>query len=44
MFEVGAVTTQIVKPITLYSRKRNDGQQRYTVTEIEPLSTAETLK
>ena len=44
MFELWAVIIQKVKPITLYNRKLTYDQQRYTVTERELLSTAETLK
>ena len=32
------------KPISLYSRKRTESQQRYTVTERELLSIIETMK
>ena len=43
-FQLGAVITQKGKPIAFYSRKLTDSQQWYKVTEIELLSTLETLK
>ena len=43
-YQLGAVISQKGKPITFYSRKLTDAQQRYTVTERELLSIIETLK
>ena len=43
-FQLGAVISQKVKSMDFYSIKLTDAQQRYTVTEIELPSTAETLK
>ena len=43
-FQLGAVIIQKGKLIALYSRKLTDPQQLYTVTDIELLSTIETLK
>ena len=42
--QLGAVISQKVKPISFYSRKLTDSQQRYTVMERELLSIVETLK
>ena len=42
-FQLGAVISQKGKPVDFYSRKRNDSQQRYTVTDKELLSIVETL-
>ena len=43
-FQLGAVISQKVKPITFYSRKFTDAQQQYTVTDKEPPSIVENLK
>ena len=43
-FELGAVISQKVKPISVYSIKLTDAQQWYTLTERELLSIVETLK
>ena len=43
-FQLGAVISQKVKPIALYSRKNTDSQQRHKVTERELLSIVKTLK
>ena len=43
-FQLGAIVGQKGKPIASYSRKLNDAQQRYTVTNRELLSILETLK
>jgi hypothetical protein len=42
--QLGAVTSQDNHPVAFYSRKPNDAQTRYTTTERELLSIAETLK
>jgi RNase H-like domain found in reverse transcriptase len=42
--QLGAVIMQDEKPISLYSRKRNAAQRRYTSTELELLSTIKTCK
>ena len=42
--QLGAVIRQKGKPITLYSRKLTDAQQRYTSPERELPSIVETLK
>jgi len=41
---LGIAVSQEGKPIAFYSRKLNPAQTRYTTTERELLSTAETLK
>ena len=43
-FQLGVIINQKDKPIAFYSRKLTDTQKRYTVTDIELLSTIETLK
>ena len=43
-FQLWVVISQKGKPIALYSMKLNDAQNRYTVTEREPLRIVETLK
>ena len=43
-FQLGLVISQKCKPISFYSRKLTDTQQRYTVTEKGLLSIVETLK
>jgi len=43
-YQLGAVVSQVGKPIAFYSRKLNPGQTRYTTTERELLSIIETLK
>ena len=43
-FQLGAVTSHKVKPITFYSIKITDAQKRYTVTEEYMLRIVETLK
>ena len=43
-FQLGAVISQKVKPIAFYSRKLNNAQRQYTVTERELISILETLK
>ena len=43
-FKLRAVIIQKGKPIALYSRKRTEAQQRYTVTERGLLSIIETMK
>ena len=43
-YQLGAVVSQEGKPIAFYSRKLNPAQTRYTTTERELLSAAETLK
>ena len=43
-FQLGAVVSQKGNPIAFYSRKLNDAQQRYIVTERELLIIIETLK
>ena len=43
-FQLGVIVGQKGKLIASYSRKMNDDQQRYTVTERELLSILETLK
>ena len=43
LFQLGAVIIQKDKPIDFYSRKRNDPQQRYTLTNKELLSIVEIL-
>ena len=42
--QLGAVITQDNQPIAFYSRKLNDAQKRYTMTERELLAIVETLK
>lgn len=42
--QLGAVIEQNVKHLAFYSRKLNDAQTRYTVTELELLSIVETLQ
>ena len=42
-YQLGAVVSQDGKPIAFYSRKLNDTQTSYTMTERELLSTVETL-
>jgi hypothetical protein len=42
--QLGAVITQDNRPITFFSRKLSETQQKYTVTEIELLAIVETLK
>ena len=42
--QLRAVITQDNKPIAFFSRKLNDAQMRYTVTELELISIVETLK
>ena len=42
--KLGAVILQKVKTIALYSTKRTESQQRYTVIEWELLSIFETMK
>ena len=42
--QLGAVITQGNRPIALLSRKLTETQQHYSVTEIELLALAETLK
>jgi hypothetical protein len=42
--QLGAVITQDNRPIAFFSRKLSETQQRYSVTEIELLAIAETLK
>jgi RNase H-like domain found in reverse transcriptase len=42
--QLGAVITQVKKPIAFYSSKLNKAQQRYSTTEHELLSTIETCK
>lgn len=42
--QLGAVIEQNGKPLAFYSRKLNDAQTRYTVTELELLSIVETLQ
>ena len=43
-FKLGAVILYKGKPISLYSIKRTEAQQRYTVAERELLSIIETMK
>jgi len=43
-YQLGGVITQEGRPLAFYSRKLNDAQTRYTVTERELLSIVETLK
>ena len=43
-FQLGAVISQVGKPIAFYSRKLTNDQQRYTLTEGEIISIIETLK
>jgi len=43
-YQLGAVVSQEGKPIAFYSRKLNPAQMRYTTTERELVSIAETLK
>ena len=43
-FQLEAVISHKGKPIAFYSRKLISDQQRYTVTERDPLSIIETLK
>ncbi len=43
-YQLGGVITQDGRPLAFYSRKLNDAQTRYTVTERELLSIVETLK
>ena len=42
--QLGAVITQKGKPLAFFSRKLNDAQQKYSVTELELLSIVECLK
>ena len=42
--QLGAVITQNNRPIAFFSRKLNDSQRKYNVTELELLSVVETLK
>lgn len=42
--QLGSVIEQNGKPLAFYSRKLNDAQTRYTVTELELLSIVETLQ
>jgi hypothetical protein len=42
--QLGAVITQDNRPIAFFSRKLNDAQQKYSITELELLSIVETLK
>ena len=44
VFQLGAVTIQKGKPVSLYGRKLTDAHKRYTVIERELLITIETLK
>ena len=43
-FQLGAVISHKFKPISFYSRKLTDAQQRYTEREREILSIVENLK
>ena len=42
-FQLGAVISQIFKPVALYIRTLTDAYRRYTVTEREMLGIVETL-
>ena len=42
--QLGSVITQKGKPIAFFSRKLNDAQTKYSVTELELRSIVETLK
>ena len=42
--QLGAVITQNWQPLAYYSRKLNNAQRNYTMTERELLSIVETLK
>ncbi len=42
--QLGAVITQDNKPIAFFSRKLSDTQRKYSVTKIELIAIAETLK
>jgi hypothetical protein len=42
--QLGAVITQDNRPIAFFSRKLSKTEQKYSVTEIELLAIAETLK
>ncbi len=42
--QLGAMITQDNRPITFFSRKLSEMQQKYSVTEIELLAIVETLK
>ena len=42
--QIGAVITQVNRPLAFFSRKLSDTQKRYNVTEKELLSIVETLK
>ena len=43
-FKLGAVIIQKGGPISFYSKKYTESQQRYTVTEQEIISIIETMK